>query len=125
MDYARELGRLGFPADVIPSSEIQSGALRLGDDGFVTYGAQRYRGLVVLNSAAGQVESLAASDLRRVDVGKFHLELDRPTDVALWHDREGQWQGATQGRTDVPRALLDPTTHWTFLAVPPPPERKD
>jgi hypothetical protein len=50
IDFADALWREGFPADVIPSTEIESGALRLGEDGRVRYGAQRYRALVFLNT---------------------------------------------------------------------------
>jgi hypothetical protein len=50
IDFADELGKAGFPADVIPSTEIENGSLRLLDDGQVAYGAQRYRALVFLNT---------------------------------------------------------------------------
>jgi hypothetical protein len=50
IDFAEALWREGFAADVIPSTEIQSGALRLGEGGRVWYGAQRYRALVFLNT---------------------------------------------------------------------------
>jgi hypothetical protein len=50
IDFAEALWREGFPADVIPSTEIESGALRISEDGRVCYGAQRYRALVFLNT---------------------------------------------------------------------------
>jgi hypothetical protein len=49
LDYADELTRLGYRADVIPSTEIALGSLRVEKD-VVTYGAQRYRALVLLNA---------------------------------------------------------------------------
>ncbi len=49
VDFAAALWGAGLPADVIPSSEIISGALHAGDDGMVHYGRQRYRALVFLN----------------------------------------------------------------------------
>jgi hypothetical protein len=49
VDFAAALWRAGLPADVIPSSEIISGALHAGDDGLVHYVRQRYRALVFLN----------------------------------------------------------------------------
>ena len=50
IDFAEALGREGFRADVIPSSEIESGALAV-KDGMLAYGAQRYRAMVFLNLA--------------------------------------------------------------------------
>ena len=48
--FATELWKVfGVRADIIPSSEIASGALKLADDGWLTYGVQRYRALVFLN----------------------------------------------------------------------------
>jgi len=48
LEFADELARSGYRADVIPSTEIESGALELRDE-WVVYGAQRYRALVFLN----------------------------------------------------------------------------
>jgi hypothetical protein len=42
-----ELWRAGYPADLIPTTEIWNGALTLGRDGYVHYGAQRYRSVVL------------------------------------------------------------------------------
>jgi hypothetical protein len=50
IDFADALWCEGFPADIIPSTEIESGALRIDKDGWVRYGAQRYRALVFLNT---------------------------------------------------------------------------
>jgi hypothetical protein len=49
VDFAEALWHAGLPADVIPSSEIGSGALHTTGDGMVHYGRQRYRALVFLN----------------------------------------------------------------------------
>jgi len=49
VDFAEDLWDRGIPADVIPSSEIASGALRIAEDGSVAYGVQRYRALVFVN----------------------------------------------------------------------------
>lgn len=49
LDVARDLERYGYRTDVIPSSEITAGALRV-DQTFVRYGAQRYRAIVLLNT---------------------------------------------------------------------------
>ena len=37
----------GFPADLIPSSEIHNGSLKIDDDGVIQYGPQRYRAAVL------------------------------------------------------------------------------
>ena len=37
-----KLWESGFYADLIPSSEIVNGALKIGEDGSILYGAQRY-----------------------------------------------------------------------------------
>jgi hypothetical protein len=49
VDFANDMGQLGFRADVIPSTEIDSGALKLDGDGYVAYGAQKYRAVVFIN----------------------------------------------------------------------------
>ncbi len=49
VDFAEELWAMGLRADVIPSTEIQAGALRVAEDGSVTYGPQRYRAMVFVN----------------------------------------------------------------------------
>jgi hypothetical protein len=63
-DYADELARLGYRADVIPSSEIGVGALRV-EDGFVTYGKQRYRAVVLLNAEGGMLDFAARAAASR------------------------------------------------------------
>jgi len=50
IDFAEAMWREGFPADVIPSTEIESGALSIDKDDWLRYGAQRYRALVFLNT---------------------------------------------------------------------------
>jgi hypothetical protein len=48
--FAAELGKVfDIHADIIPSSEIASGALKLDGNGWLTYGVQRYRAMVFLN----------------------------------------------------------------------------
>jgi len=41
------LWQAGFPADLIPADEIRSGALKIGRDGAVRYGPQRYAAVVL------------------------------------------------------------------------------
>jgi hypothetical protein len=42
-----ELWRAGYPADLIPTTEIWNGVLKFGRDGYIHYGAQRYRSVVL------------------------------------------------------------------------------
>jgi hypothetical protein len=44
---ADALWAAGYPADLIPSSEIENAALRIGPDGFVEYGPQKYRAVIL------------------------------------------------------------------------------
>jgi hypothetical protein len=44
-----KLWESGFYADLIPSSEIASGALKIGEDGSIQYGVQRYAAAVLYN----------------------------------------------------------------------------
>ncbi|MBN2327951.1 MAG: hypothetical protein JXR73_12420 [Candidatus Omnitrophica bacterium] len=46
MDLVNALWRAGHPADLIPSSEIAGGYLRVMDDGWIQYGPQRYSAVV-------------------------------------------------------------------------------
>ncbi len=240
VDFAEELWSLGVRADVIPSTEIASGALKVGPDGQASYGAQKYLALVFLNpehepdrtfdflqevgrsktrlfirgqrtmtfdgrprgakdgivdsagvdptpsrvaqsldewhaplmaryqvhvppladqsrltdgtiffargerdpagdlidetfycdyyrvtaratgvfgiklSPKGELESLAASDLRFVEAGNFRLELAEPVDLALWRE-DGRLRGVVQGASQPPPELLALTTDWTML----------
>jgi hypothetical protein len=72
-------------------------------------------------AADGTPEALAAGGLKRANVGRWTLALERPVDVALWRDAQGKYHGAIQdGDGPIPPALLAITTDWLRLAVPPP-----
>jgi hypothetical protein len=68
------LWQAGYPADLIPSSEIGNGSLKIDDDGHVRYGPQRYRALVL-----------------------YHPEFERPTTATFF-------QKAADGKTALYRA---------------------
>ncbi len=72
-------------------------------------------------SREGDLESLAASDLRSVDAGNFRLELAEPVDLALWREN-GRLRGVVQGIAQPPAALLALTKDWTILGNVQPPE---
>jgi len=50
-DYGEEvslrLWQAGFPVDLIPSTEVEGGHVQVSADGYVQYGAQKYRAVVV------------------------------------------------------------------------------
>ena len=54
--------RQGFPADLIPSSEIENGNLIVDDEGWIRYGAQRYAAVVL-----------------------YHPEFERPSTAAFFN----------------------------------------
>ena len=47
MDLVNLLWNTGYPADLIPTSEIENGSLRIDEDGWVRYGKQRYAAVVL------------------------------------------------------------------------------
>ncbi len=49
MEVADNLWREGFPADLIPSSEIENNNLYINEDGWICYGSQRYSAVVLYN----------------------------------------------------------------------------
>jgi len=65
-------------------------------------------------SKNGDLESLAASDLRFVEAGNFRLELTEPVDLALWREN-GRLRGVIQGISVPPPALLALTHDWALL----------
>jgi len=61
--------------------------------------------------------ALAASDLKFFRAGGMNIETaDRPTDVALWKDDAGVWQGVFQAEKNVlPVGLKAAAEKWYFL----------
>jgi hypothetical protein len=47
MELVDSLWKKGFPADLIPTSEIENGSLRVDTEGYITYGNQRYSAVVL------------------------------------------------------------------------------
>jgi len=64
-----------------------------------------------------QLEALAAGGLKHLSVGAFSLTLPERTDLALWRDPRGAWQGALFNET-IPEILSKRTAHWTCLRLP-------
>jgi hypothetical protein len=67
---------------------------------------------------AGELQALAASGLRRIDAGNFHLNLPEPTDLALWRTGN-ELHGVVQGAAIIPAELLQITRDWSRLDLAP------
>jgi hypothetical protein len=71
----------------------------------------------------GRLEALAAGGLKHFKSGDFEITLNERTDVALWVDRKGEWQGVLQSEDGlIPEQLMRITKRWTRLRVPVPAE---
>jgi hypothetical protein len=67
----------------------------------------------------GQLEALAAAQLRRLQVGECRIELETPTDMALWQDEAGHWHGVLQDHPgSVPSSLQAFTDDWLRIRTP-------
>jgi hypothetical protein len=101
VDFAETLWDSGIPTDVIPSTEIESGALKIGADGLVAYGTQSYRALVFVNPDFEPAGTFAF--LRRVAASKTALFIRGRAETA--------WDGSrlSESETRVPGAHADPT----------------
>jgi hypothetical protein len=97
------LWRAGYPADLIPATEIGAGSLAVDADGYVRYGPQQYRGVVLYHP---QFEGpVTAEFFRKAAKGKSRLYR-----IGAWtQDFDGK---PFDGPTSLPRkmnALADPT----------------
>lgn len=68
----------------------------------------------------GNPETLAAGGLKSFKAGTFEIRLDERTDLALWKDPNGKWQGVIQGwqGAAIPDVLLQITANWERLSIP-------
>lgn len=73
---------------------------------------------VRLNGKGG-LDAVAAGGLNRFDGGGVSLALDTPTDLALWRDAAGNWQGVLHGGDGAPPSdLVRLTPNWTRVRLP-------
>lgn len=84
LGLANALWRQGYPADLIPADELQGGALRVDEAGWVCYGPQRYSAAVLYHPEFEPAETL--DFLARAARGR----------TALW--RVGDWTSDFEGR---------------------------
>ncbi len=67
----------------------------------------------------GNVEAVAAGGLTFFKAGNFVIRLDKETDLALWKNDKGQFEGVIQGVAgEVPPQLLAITKSWNQLKIP-------
>jgi hypothetical protein len=71
----------------------------------------------------GNPEALAAGGLKSFKAGNLEIRLNDRTDLALWKNTGGKWQGVIQGWDGpLPDALMQITSNWNRLNVPVPPD---
>ncbi len=54
-------------------------------------------------NGAGQIQAMVAGGLKSFKTGDFEINLDKRTDIALWINDKGKWEGVIQGwNTAIP-----------------------
>lgn len=104
MEIANALWQAGYPADLIPSSEIENHSLTVTQEGWIQYGSQRYSAVVLYHP-----------EYSRPAIGEFFQKVD-PKNTALF--RAGNWTlnfegNALQQDEPLPKSMKeinDPTT---------------
>ena len=95
MDLADEFWRNGFPADLIPSSEIETNSITIDDDGWICYGAQRYAVVILYHP-----------EFEKRDIADFFNSAAGGS-TALF--RIGDWTRDFQGRAFQGNRALPPS----------------
>jgi hypothetical protein len=72
----------------------------------------------------GRLEAIAAGGLKRFKGGEMEIILEERMDMALWIDKDGEWQGIiqTEDEVPVPEELSRITANWSYLKAPTPPQ---
>ncbi|MCG3196422.1 MAG: hypothetical protein GHCLOJNM_00895 [bacterium] len=82
MALADALWSAGYPADLIPSSEIENGSLKVSEEGLVRYGPQRYQAVILYHSefespsTAKFFQSASAGKTALYRVGDWTMDFD-------------------------------------------------
>jgi hypothetical protein len=95
MELVNLFWNTGYPADLIPTSEIENGSLRIDEDGWVTYGEQRYAAVVLYHP---EFEKRSTSD--------FFLKAGRSRTAMF---RIGEWTKDFYGEALESNRLLPNT----------------
>jgi hypothetical protein len=68
---------------------------------------------------------MVAGGLKMFVCHDMRIEMPERIDIALWHNRQGQWEGVLQGHSGpIPNALIQLNANWSRLQFPVP-LRKD
>jgi len=99
VNLAQQFWSAGYPADVIPSSEIRLGALAVSEDGFVQYGAAKHKYAAVI---------LHQPEFERPETAEFWKKAAAGGKTALY--RNGNWTAdfdgkAFDGNATLPREM--------------------
>ncbi len=72
----------------------------------------------------GDLEALACSGLKYFKSGKTVIKLVNRTDIAIWKNPDGKYEGVIQAKrkTKIPSSLLKITKNWSYIHLPVPPE---
>jgi hypothetical protein len=69
----------------------------------------------------GHLAAMAAGGLRSFQGGGIRIDLPERTDIALWQDKNGEWQGILLGHEGpLPESLAALGKNWTRLRLPVP-----
>ncbi len=69
----------------------------------------------------GRVQALAAGGLKSFRSGDLEILLDERTDLALWINQDGEFEGVIQGwNGNIPPQLMEITNNWARLGLPSP-----
>lgn len=97
MELIDSLWHQGYPADLIPTSEIENGSLRVDSDGSIWYGKQRYSAVVLYHP---EFEKSSTSDFF-LKAGKGNTSLFR---IGDWtRDFDGQ---SVEGNKLLPKSMI-------------------
>jgi len=85
LKLAEAFWRMGYPADLIPSTEIGNPAMQISSDGYVQYGPQKYQAVVLYHP-----------EFENADVGEFFQAAAAGGNTALY--RMGAWKKNFDGQ---------------------------
>ena len=92
MEIANALWQAGYPADLIPSSEIENNNLRINDQGFIQYGSQHYPAVVLYHP-----------EFSRPSLGKFFQKASQGKTMLY---QTGNWTQDFEGNSVDGSSLL-------------------
>ncbi|HJX72216.1 MAG TPA: glycosyl hydrolase family 28-related protein [Bacteroidales bacterium] len=104
------LWKKGYPADLIPTSEIENGSLQIDSDGYISYGDQRYTAVVLYHP-----------EFEKNSTAEFFLKADRGNTAMF---RIGEWTkdfkgSPLDGNKLLPESMISTgDMNHTLLKIP-------